>query len=468
VTAPGRKPSLAWFAAIAALLVALHLPFLRLPYHWDELGQFVPASLDLFREGAWVPRSTLPNVHPPGLMALVAGVWKVAGESILASRLAMLMVASAGVFAWLLLAIRLGGRDGVWLLALAPVFYTQSMMVQLDMPAMTLTGVALYLFLEGRYAWSAAASVALVLVKETSITTPLVFAAWLWLHEGRRREAAYFLAPAVAFGAWLLALQRATGHWLGNAGFARENLGAAAAPLHVAGAAVRNLWALLVADGRFLGSWALLGRWKLLQNRDWAVAWWVGGAQLGVVTLFGGAMLERYLLPVMPLVFIAMGAVLRTWQKAAMAVLLVAGWFWSTPYPSQRENLSMVDFVHLQQDAARYLEVQAPGRRVASMWPFTDAIRRPEFGYVSAPLRAVDLPGLDAASIAAADRSSYDLLVVYARRWPPPAMRFIAVFARRYLGYLPEASAEEILEKTGLRPRMQWTRGAQWIVVYGL
>src|SRR5712691_9915312 len=51
------------------LEVAIHLPYLKLLF-WDELGQFIPAALDLYHDGAWVPHSTLPNVHPPGLANL--------------------------------------------------------------------------------------------------------------------------------------------------------------------------------------------------------------------------------------------------------------------------------------------------------------------------------------------------------------------------------------------------------------
>ena len=66
-----------------ALLIAIHLPYLKLPFHWDEMGQFVPAALDIYREGSWVPRTTLPNVYPPGLMAILALIWRVFGYSIL-------------------------------------------------------------------------------------------------------------------------------------------------------------------------------------------------------------------------------------------------------------------------------------------------------------------------------------------------------------------------------------------------
>src|SRR5690349_24983800 len=62
-------------SAVIALFVFLsHAAFLNLPFYWDELGQFVPASLDLFQSGSWIPHSTVANVHPPGVMAYLAGV----------------------------------------------------------------------------------------------------------------------------------------------------------------------------------------------------------------------------------------------------------------------------------------------------------------------------------------------------------------------------------------------------------
>src|SRR5262249_2512989 len=96
-----------FLVAFAALVIAIHLPFLKLPFFWDELGQFVPAALDILRSGAWIPHSTLPNVHPPAVMAYLALVWKIFGYSIAAGRVAMLVVASAGVLFSFQLAIRL-------------------------------------------------------------------------------------------------------------------------------------------------------------------------------------------------------------------------------------------------------------------------------------------------------------------------------------------------------------------------
>src|SRR5580700_4705880 len=105
---PVRRRSYALaFGLIAAFLVLLHGPLLDLPYYWDEIGQFVPAALDLFRVGAWIPVSTIPNVHPPGVMAYLAFIWSVFGYSIVATRLAMLLLAAFGALFTFLLAIEL-------------------------------------------------------------------------------------------------------------------------------------------------------------------------------------------------------------------------------------------------------------------------------------------------------------------------------------------------------------------------
>src|SRR5450631_3148188 len=146
-------PYLFFFGSFALVVFLTHAPYFNLPYFWDELGQFVPAALDIFRDAAWVPHSTVPNAHPPGVMAYLALVWRLFGYSIAATRLAMLALAMlALVFTFAL--GRLIARDdiqpaaiAVLLLALDPLFYTQGMMAQLDMPAMLFTVLALVLFL---------------------------------------------------------------------------------------------------------------------------------------------------------------------------------------------------------------------------------------------------------------------------------------------------------------------------------
>lgn len=479
-----RVAAAIFLALSAAWTAASHLPYLKLPFHWDELGQFVPSALDLYRDGAWVAHSTLPNVHPPAVMGYLALVWRVFGYSIPATRAAMLAIAAVGLWLSFLLAIRLGrGVPGApafaaaLFLAATPLFYTQSMMVLLDMPAMTLTVLALLLFLDERWAWCATVCTLLVLTKETAVTTPAVFACWLWLRLRKRREALYFLAPWAALAGWLFVLYRATGQWTGNAEFAQYNIGYALHPLQILYSAGERLLFLFVKDGRFIGAIALYAGWRLLRGTAWAIAGLVAAAQLILVTLLGGAVLDRYLLPVLPILYAAFAAAAAaypaSWRRishAALAGVLLIGWFWNPPFPFQYEdNLAMVDFVRLQESAATFLETFAPHQRIASMWPFTGAIGNPDFGYVDQPLRSVQIQSFDLAALEGLDRSSFDVLVVYTREYPMEGswldVRPLDPVLRRLPGYHPQATHDELAAR-GYASIVRWQRHGQWIEIY--
>src|SRR5690242_17447021 len=144
---------LVFACAFTSILLLIHASVLTEPYFWDEMGQFMPASLDLFRDGSWIPHSTLPNVHPPGLMAYLTVAWNLFGYSIVKTRAAMFVLAAAGVYFTFLLALEFGkplrglpAFTAVLLLLASPLFWSQSMMVQLDMPAMVFTLLAILLF----------------------------------------------------------------------------------------------------------------------------------------------------------------------------------------------------------------------------------------------------------------------------------------------------------------------------------
>src|SRR5690242_4352499 len=144
-----RARSYAWiFAVFAAVLIASHLSLLRLPYFWDEAGQFIPAALDVLHDGALIPHSTTPNIHPPALPVALAAVWRVTEFSALATRVTMLFFAAWAVVAAFLLAIELT-RDSrgmpaflaAALLCVSPLFFAQSVLAQLDLPAMLFTSL---------------------------------------------------------------------------------------------------------------------------------------------------------------------------------------------------------------------------------------------------------------------------------------------------------------------------------------
>ena len=251
---------LLFFTLFTAPLIASHLHLLTLPFFWDEHGQFIPTALDLLRTGAWVAHSTIPNVHPPGVEMYLVLWYKVFGFSIPVTRFAMLLLAGAGLLFTFLLAIELSrGTDGapaflppLFLLA-SPLFYTQSMMAQLDMPAMVFTLLSLLLFLQERNVGAALTCVALVLVKETGVIVPAIFGGIFLLRKDSKR-ALLFIPSGIALLLWLLLLHSKTGYWLGNPGFAHYNVEYALNPVRILFSLVRRVYYLFFAEFRWIGT----------------------------------------------------------------------------------------------------------------------------------------------------------------------------------------------------------------------
>ncbi len=475
-----------FFLLFSIPLFLIHLGLLSLPFFWDELGQFIPTALDLLRSGSWIAHSTTPNVHPPGVEVYLVLWYRLFGFSIVITRVAMLFMAGLGLLITFLLAIELSrGTEGApaffppLLLLASPLFYTQSMMAQLDMPAMVFTLLALLLFLKKKYAAAAAASVVLVLVKETGIVVPFVFfVALLWRKDFRR--AAYFIAPAVALMAWLIVLHRGTGYWLGNPGFAHYNVGYSLHPVRMALSLVRRIYYMFLAEFRWIGTLVLLFLgWKAKPFRtfSWRITAAIGIVTLLLVSILGGAELERYLLPVLPIFYIAICVALtyaRKWVSLTAVAALVAGLvvslFWNPPYPFPYENnLAMVDFVRLQQLAAGFAERNFPKRTIATAWPYTAALENPDYGFVTRKLKVVETSDFHVGSIRALPPGNYDVLITYTRTWAPENGVISIPLVRRFLSHFyqwqPDITLAECAE-LDLREATSWNVRGQEITIY--
>jgi 4-amino-4-deoxy-L-arabinose transferase-like glycosyltransferase len=485
---PARKRQfyvLVFLFLLEALLV-IHLRVLGLPFFWDEHGQFIPTALDLLRSGSWIAHSTIPNVHPPGVEAYLVLWYKVLGFSIPVTRFAMLLLASLGLLITFLLTLELNHGSAatpaflasLFLLA-SPLFYTQSMMAELDMPAMLFTLLAVFWFLRKHYALAAGATVALVLVKETGVVVPFVLCLVLLSRRDWRR-ATYFVAPGIALVAWLIFLHRSTGYWLGNPGFAHYNVEYALLPQRVAMSFVRHIYYLFLAEFRWIGTLVLvlsLRDGRAFRRDGWGVVIAVAVANVLLVTILGGAELERYLLPVLPFFYIAVGIALtsvRQWTRVtattALAVGLLVNLFWNPPYPFPYENnYAMVDFVRLQQLAAHFVERNLANRTIATAWPYSAALKSPDYGFVDHKLKVVETNDFHLASIRALPARSYDVLITYTRTWAPKhgviAIPIVREFLGRFYEFEPQISQDQC-RQLGLMKIMSWNRRGQEITIY--
>jgi hypothetical protein len=464
----------------------MHLGYLRLPYFWDEAQQFVPAARDILHSGSIIPISVAPNVHPPGVMLYMAAAWRLAGESPAVTRSAMLLLSVFGLLSAFLVSIELSkevrGMPAFLtaaLLGASPLFFAQSIMAQLDAPAMLFTMLALLLFLQERMILSAAACVVLVLVKETGLATPLVLSVWL-AYERRWRDAGYFLAPVVVLASWLVALHGATGEWAGNRAFAQYNVLYPLHPVRLGVNLLRRIYYLAIADFRWLGVIAVFTVWRhgYLRTRAWRVVGCLLAAHVLEFTIFGGAVLERYLLPVMPLVFAAMAAALGMFKRpqriAATVVLLagtMAGNVLNPPYPFPYDNnLAYTDFLRLGADAADYLAHWYPHARVDTAWPLTMELEKPELGFVRRPIAVHAMGGMTSEALDRADWKNVQVMVIYSRGWDPEfnLMRFPLVqrFWGRFYGFTPAVTEAEARDRVPFPIETRIARRGQWLDIF--
>src|SRR3982751_4467300 len=124
------------------------------------------------------------------------------------------------------------------------------------------------------------------------------------------------------------------------------------------------------------------------------------------MSVIGGAVLARYMLPVVPLVVIVMVATLwrrvRNWPVviALVVVGFIVGLVVNPPYGFPPEdNLAYRDYVTLHQEAEHFIEARFPTARVLTAWPASDELTRPYLGYVLHPARVVQIEDFTAEQI---------------------------------------------------------------------
>lgn len=397
---------------------------MKLPYFWDEAGYFFPAALDLFATGDPIPRSVIPNAHPPLMMAVLALVWRVAGVSLPATRLTMLGWALAACCGAYQLGRRAGGERAAWMsaacLALYPVFFAQSSLAQLDLPAAALTTWAVVFYWDRRMAALCLTLSMAVLTKESAAVCAVTLAAVEVLWPFGRRSwpcIAALLAPVLLLGFWLVYVYARTGYALGNPEFGRFNLGAAAfTPSRLPAAAALRMWH--VAGHMFLFSLtlpaaAVLATSQPVRRRMFApesrllhVLMLCVGAYVAAFSVAGGAVLARYMLTAVTFVVVIGTSVLAavSWGPVLAMVSLGAfgvGLLAFPPYHcAYDDTLLYRPFIALHQQAAAYLETL--GEPVITTWPASDELLSPALGYVSRRTAVVVLQDFSVGSLRAA------------------------------------------------------------------
>jgi hypothetical protein len=529
-----RYPTALLFALFFVVLFAVHTPLLRLPYFWDEAGYYVPAARDLLLQGELIPHSTPSNAHPPLVMAYLALAWKFLGYSPVITRTAMLGIATFSLLGLFRLAQRVANTEvaaaSALCTALYPVFFAQSSLAHLDLAAAGLTFWALLAYVEDRR-WAAALwfSVA-VLAKETAILAPLALFAWELLAKllkvnapsepAQAREGTasavppvptsdralapeeclpkrgpslllLLLLPLIPLALWYAFHYARTGFVFGNPEFFRYNVQTTVQPLRVLLALGLRLWQVVgYLNFSFLTLAGLLAMWlpalhdhgeeRKRISLDVQFSFLaIIAAYVVAMAVVGGAVLARYMLPVVPLVIILWVSTLRRrvrlWRAVIVIVALafVAALFLNPPYGfSIEDNLAYRDYILLHQQAEDYAEARYPMARVLTAWPASDEISHPYLGYVTRPMRVFRIEDFTVEQLMAASemRSNFDVALVFSTKYEPPHPWFERwhqwqQWKAQFFGYhrdVPPAAAAQIL---GGQLVYNDTRDGQWVGV---
>jgi hypothetical protein len=510
-------PFPAWriFPVIFAALYASHFTLLRLPYYWDEAGYYIPAAWDFFRTGSLIPISTLTNAHPPLPSIYLALWWKFSGFSPEVTRTSVLMVAALGLTAVWRLAMRLTDVASVafWtvaLTALYPVWFAQSTLAHADIFAATCTlwGLVYALPALGSLTtqaprpgiaavWFAAAA----LSKETAIIVPATLAAISLVESlrapGRARirlwqEAAWFAGCAVPLAAWYAYHFTKTGFLFGNPEFLRYNAQANLSPLRIAAAfgyRILHLTAhmnLFVPVGIAVAALLLDPRQDSEGQPRSAIApavqrriFFLLLANALFFSVLGGALLTRYLLPMIPLVLLVAASTMYRrvpyWQGLAAfsAAALILGLFINPPYRfAPEDNLAYAQVIRLHQAGIDQLQKLYPGSTVLSAWPVTDELTRPELGYLQHPFAVDRIEDFTTAQIARAaqEPEKYSVALVFSTKYDPPSLPLSLgpksdAVAEEYFGLHHDLQPEAIALQ--LHGSMVWKQEdhGQWIAI---
>jgi 4-amino-4-deoxy-L-arabinose transferase-like glycosyltransferase len=294
------------------------------------------------------------------------------------------------------------------------------------------------------------------LAKETAVLVPVALFVWellccaasrneklaaLVCVERRRAVSSCVLLLALLPLAMWFAYHRAhTGYTFGNPEYFRYNVATTLDPSRVS----ETLWRRLVQITSYMNLWALtafgVAAMFLKPRRDGTVEREriavpvqllfaaLIMAHVVALSLVGGAVLARYLLPVLPLVVLIWVSTL--WRRLPVWTLAVALVCAAFVYRSEvnppdafpwEENLAYRDFVLLHRDAAHFLEDNYADARVLTTWPATDELKNPYFGYLARPLRVfpVENFGRDLLTEAAAHESDYDAALLFSTHGGP-------------------------------------------------
>jgi hypothetical protein len=303
------------------------------------------------------------------------------------------------------------------------------------------------------------------------------------------------LLCVVPLAGWLLYHHHRTGFYLGNPEFLRYNLGATLSPLRFVLAMLIRLWHVFGYLNLFLLTLAAAAvmlrpplpqadgtlRPRITVNIQLVFAVVILGYMI-MLSVAGGALLARYLLPVIPLVILICVSTLYrrarrwTWWIVFTCAAFVVQLFVPPPYRiSPEDTLLYRDYVILHKLAANELSRRYPQSRVLTAWPASDELTRPFLGYVRQPLTAVRIENFSPLEMVRASQATdqFDVALMFTTKWQPPhplfrVLPFGQELQQRFFDYHEDLSPQAAANLLGGRIVSYLNRNNESVAIIAL
>jgi 4-amino-4-deoxy-L-arabinose transferase-like glycosyltransferase len=437
------------------------------------------------------------------VLAWLAASWKVFGYSPMVTRCAMLTLAAFSLLGFFKLAMAVSNVTvatvSTFLTAIYPVFFAQSSLAMVDLPAAGLVFWGLYTYVREQRARAGLWFGMAALAKETAILVPIALFGWELVGPRLRRTRPFcarrsfgerlpLLVPVLPLLAWYGFHFFRTGFVFGNPEFFRYNVQGTLHPLRIFLALLLRIWQAFGYLNLYLLTLAsIMAMWQppledhgvprprievSIQLSFLAITTFY----LLAMAVIGGAVLARYMLPVVPLAgLICVSTIwrrLRMWKTvlAIVAAGFVAALFVNPPYGfSPEDNLAYNDFIRLHQHAARIVQTKYPNATVMTAWPGSDELAHPYLGYVAKPTRVVRIEdfSLDPLLAAAGARARYDIAFVFSTKYRPATAldrwKLWQEWKTEYFGFHRDLPPEEAALVLGGRLVFREELKGQWV-----
>jgi hypothetical protein len=349
------------------------------------------------------------------------------------------------------------------------------------------------------------------LAKETAVIAPMALFGWellcplvhnikldgepvCWQKRDGLRTASLLLC-VVPLTVWLLYHHHETGYFLGNPEYLRYNLGATLTPLRIALAMLIRLWHLLGYLNLFVLT--LLTLYAMSQpsllERDGGerqriaipvqcVFIVVIAAYVVALSLLGGAVLARYMLPVLPLVILLCVSTLRrrlrywAWCVAAVCAAFLLALLMPPPYRiAPEDTLLYRDYIIIHKQAEAEIARRYPHARTLTAWPASDELTRPFLDYVKQPVQVVRIENFSESEMERAARATgeFDIVFLFTTKWQPPhplwqTLPFGEAIQERFFDYHEDILPDRAASMLGGRVVRYENRNNEWAAIIAI